>query len=143
VSKWIDENCPRLTEPIRNKMHGIFHGKFVVRTYSFINYNFLQYTYNISIYQDLTMKCNSEILRPTQMFILRQTLPTTIFWPKPDSHTSTGSQEEGEWILLYSSPSNGLSINRLRTVLFSGEGGGRQKNFFCVELIFSTKKTIC
>jgi hypothetical protein len=42
------------------------------------------------------------------MFILCQSLPTNIFWPKPISINS-----HKDWTLFYFSAQNGLRINRL------------------------------
>lgn len=45
------------------------------------------------------------------MFILRKGLPTTVFYPR-QTQTDLHSVSEEDWILLYSSSSDGLSINR-------------------------------
>ncbi|CAK5085755.1 unnamed protein product [Meloidogyne enterolobii] len=92
---WIEENCPRLVEPVFDKINKIFFGK------QNIILNNLQ----------------SEILSPIQFFVLRQSLPTTIFWPKP---ISIDSRED--WNLLYSSTKNGLSVNRFEANVFDYRG---------------------
>ncbi|CAK5076897.1 unnamed protein product [Meloidogyne enterolobii] len=92
---WIEENCPRLVEPVFDKINKIFFGK------QNIILNNLQ----------------SEILSPIQFFVLRQSLPTTIFWPKP---ISIDSRED--WTLLYSSTKNGLSVNRFEANVFDYRG---------------------
>ena len=103
VAEWINENCPRLCDPVRNKVEAIFQGK---------------------ILKPVT-RIHSEVLSASQMFILRQSLPTTVFCPKPASQSSVAgqSQQEAEdWLLLYSSASNGLSINRFETNVFEYRG---------------------
>uniref|UniRef100_A0A914L002 TLDc domain-containing protein n=1 Tax=Meloidogyne incognita TaxID=6306 RepID=A0A914L002_MELIC len=60
---------------------------------------------------------SKEILSPIQFFVLRQSLPTTVFWPKP---VSIDSRED--WTLLYSSTKNGLSVNRFEANVFDYRG---------------------
>uniref|UniRef100_A0A915MT08 TLDc domain-containing protein n=1 Tax=Meloidogyne javanica TaxID=6303 RepID=A0A915MT08_MELJA len=95
INLWIEENCPRLFEPVFDKINKIFFGK------QNIILNNLQ----------------SEILSPIQFFVLRQSLPTTVFWPKP---VSIDSRED--WTLLYSSTKNGLSVNRFEANVFDYRG---------------------
>uniref|UniRef100_A0A914NNI7 TLDc domain-containing protein n=1 Tax=Meloidogyne incognita TaxID=6306 RepID=A0A914NNI7_MELIC len=95
INLWIEENCPRLFEPVFDKINKIFFGK------QNIILNNLQ----------------SEILSQIQFFVLRQSLPTTIFWPKP---ISIDSRED--WTLLYSSTKNGLSVNRFEANVFDYRG---------------------
>uniref|UniRef100_A0A1I8BQQ2 TLDc domain-containing protein n=1 Tax=Meloidogyne hapla TaxID=6305 RepID=A0A1I8BQQ2_MELHA len=95
INSWIEENCPRLFEPVFDKINRIFFGK------QSIILNNLQ----------------SVILSPIQLFVLRQSLPTTVFWPKP---TSIDSLED--WTLLYSSAKNGLSVNRFEANVFDYRG---------------------
>ncbi|KAF7630906.1 hypothetical protein Mgra_00008827 [Meloidogyne graminicola] len=95
INSWIEENCPRLLEPVFNKINEIFFGKENV----------------------ILNNPKSEILSSVQMFVLRQSLPITIFWPKP---TSIDSKED--WTYLYSSVQNGLSVNRFEANVFDYRG---------------------
>ncbi|KAF7630914.1 hypothetical protein Mgra_00008833 [Meloidogyne graminicola] len=95
INSWIEENCPRLLEPVFNKINEIFFGKENV----------------------ILNNPKSEILSSVQMFVLRQSLPITIFWPKP---TSFDSKED--WTYLYSSVQNGLSVNRFEANVFDYRG---------------------
>jgi len=92
--EWKNSTCPRLCQSVQQRVLEVF----------------LQ---SSSREEPLP---RSEILSPVQMFIIQRCLPTTIHFPKQNaSHMSEDEIGGTEWIRLYSSTEQGISVNRFET----------------------------
>jgi hypothetical protein len=91
VLAWKNSTCPRLCQSVQQRVFEVF----------------------LQSPPKQESLPHSEILSPVQMFILQRCLPTTVYFPKNSS--SSEGENSGEWIRLYSSAEQGISINRFET----------------------------
>uniref|UniRef100_A0A7E4W5H6 TLDc domain-containing protein n=1 Tax=Panagrellus redivivus TaxID=6233 RepID=A0A7E4W5H6_PANRE len=94
---WKHENCPGLCTSIQEKVYASFYNR-----------------------EHKTVEFKSDILTPSQMYLLHGMLPRTVYFPK----NKEDAAEAGifPWVCLYSSHNEGISINRFETRTFDYNG---------------------
>uniref|UniRef100_A0A915EEE9 TLDc domain-containing protein n=1 Tax=Ditylenchus dipsaci TaxID=166011 RepID=A0A915EEE9_9BILA len=100
IIQWKNNVCPRLCQTLQDKILDVFFGRS--RPSGMIQ---------------------SDILSTTQAFILCHCLPTTVFFPQLESQSQSEEQNVNkQWTKLYSSVSQGISINRFEANCFNYKG---------------------
>ncbi|KAI3413633.1 hypothetical protein GPALN_011122 [Globodera pallida] len=93
---WKNSNCARMCQSVVERTHSLFS----------------------SVQFKQSSKIHSGILNGIQMFVLRNALPTTVFFPSPSGLQAS----EEDWVLLYSSARDGLSTTRFESKAFNYRG---------------------
>ncbi|KAI1729226.1 TLD domain-containing protein [Ditylenchus destructor] len=99
VAQWKNTVCPRICCPVETKILDIL----LHRSRS-------------------ADEISSDILSPAQLLILSLCLPTTVYFPHNEANTTDERNLNTQWTKLYSSASQGISINRFEHNCFSYKG---------------------